>query len=333
MRFFAAVAVLGGVAPLVAADGSLVELFDEYKAQFGKNYGTPAEELKRLKAFVANMESAKKRAAANKQAKGNQAKDLVYGHMSPLADRTPAEMKQRNGFRPDLAKTTDKKAKVYSADVIAKLPTSFDWREKGAVNDVKDQAQCGSCWAFGTVANIEGQNFVKNGKLLSLSEQELVDCSMSDYGCDGGLPSNAYEDMINRNMGLEYEKDYSYHAEDGSCMAKKSMEHVWINDWTPVATDEDQIAAALMEYGPLAIGINAGPMQMYVSGIDDPEDCDPYGLDHAVTLVGFGEEAGTKYWTIRNSWGPGWGESGNYRVVRGVGRCGLNRQVTSAIIN
>jgi len=200
------------------------------------------------------------------------------------------------------------------------------------VNPVKNQQQCGSCWAFATVANIEGAGFVENKKLLSLSEQELVDCDKVDQGCQGGLPSNAYKDMIKNNLGLELEADYPYTQKGSTCKASQPKEKAFIKDWVQISTDEDQIAAALMKYGPLAIGINAGPMQWYRGGVANPWSflCNPKSLDHGVAIVGFGVDSGKKYWTIRNSWGATWGEKGYYRIIRGVGKCGLNTMVTSA---
>merc|ERR1711979_180689 len=211
------------------------------------------------------------------------------------------------------------------------LPDGFDWCEKGAVNPVKNQQQCGSCWAFATVANIEGAGFAANKKLLSLSEQELVDCDTKtgDQGCSGGLPSNAYKDMIQSNLGLELESAYPYEAKNGQCKAQASSEKAFISGYQSVSTDEDQIAAALVKYGPLAIGINAGPMQFYHGGIASPWRilCNPKSLDHGVALVGFGAQTSKKYWIIRNSWGPTWGEGGYYRIIRGKGACGLNTMV------
>merc|ERR1712110_998850 len=138
--------------------------------------------------------------------------------------------------------------------------------------------------------------------------------------------------MIQNNIGLETESDYPFTARNGQCHATSSKEKAFIKDWVTISQDEDQIAAALMKYGPLAIGINAGPMQFYKGGVAHPWKilCNPKKLDHGVAIVGFGVDAGKKYWKIRNSWGTGWGEEGYYRVIRGTGACGLNTDVTTA---
>jgi len=111
-----------------------------------------------------------------------------------------------------------------------------------------------------------------------------------------------------------------------------SLEKVFLSSWVPVSQSEDDIAAALMKYGPLSIGINAGPMQLYMGGIADPFFCNPEALDHGVTLVAFGTEGSKQFWAIKNSWGSSWGEQGYYRIVRGKGKCGLNRMVTTAVV-
>merc|ERR1712083_945004 len=125
---------------------------------------------------------------------------------------------------------------------------------------------------------------------------------------------------------------YPYKGDDGTCQARSSAEKAFITGYQLISKDEDQIAAALMKYGPLAIGINAGPMQWYGGGIANPWSflCNPKSLDHGVAIVGFGTQGSEKFWIIRNSWGVGWGEKGYYRIIRGVGKCGLNTMVTTA---
>lgn len=323
MRVLATLAVLAGVS--AEGLGSVREKWEQFMAKYGRKYENAEEKLKRFGIFVENMEQVAKMAVLDPSAK--------HGHMSPFADWTIEEYAKLNTLQVTkqvLRKHELTAVKTESNGLSA--PTSFDWRDKGAVAEVKDQGQCGSCWAFSTVANIEGQNFIQNGKLLSLSEQELVDCDSSDSGCNGGLPTNACHDMINNNIGLELESDYTYHARQQTCHAKAALEKIFLESVVTISTDESDIARAMMKYGPLSIGINATPMQFYMGGISDPWFCNPEALDHGVTLVAFGEEGGKPFWTIKNSWGPGWGESGYYRIVRGKGKCGLNRMVSSAIV-
>jgi cathepsin F len=299
--------------------------FAEFLAANRKSYASVEERAMRLAVFAENLMHIEHLRQVEEG-------DATYSHLSPFADISQEEFSRRHGLKAaDWAPSAD--AALETLDATS-LPESFDWREKGAVNDVKNQEQCGSCWAFATVANIEGVGFVSNGKLLSLSEQQLVDCDKAtgDQGCGGGLPSNAFKDLIQKKTGLEPEKVYPYQAQDGMCQAATSQEVAFISGWKAIDTDEDRIAAALMQYGPLAIGINASPMQFYFGGISKPWKilCNPKKLDHGVAIVGFGVEGGRKYWTIRNSWGPAWGEKGYYRLIRGTGACGVNTMVSTA---
>jgi len=299
-------------------------LFEEFAAAVGRIYQSAEEREQRFAVFAENLGHIQKMQELDSSA--------MYSHTTPLADWTVEEFSARNTLQTHLF---DGLAHIQDQVHNTSIPDSFDWREKGAVNQVKNQAQCGSCWAFSTVANIEGVNFVKTQKLVSLSEQELVDCDKSsDEGCKGGLPSNAFKYMISTRTGLELESKYPYTARDGTCSAQKANELVFISAWKQISTDEKQIAAALVQYGPLSIGINAGPMQFYHGGIADPWTilCNPKSLDHGVAIVGYGSESSKPYWTIRNSWGESWGEKGYYRIVRGKGKCGLNTMVTTAVV-
>jgi cathepsin F len=212
------------------------------------------------------------------------------------------------------------------------LPISFDWREKDAVTHVKDQGQCGSCWAFSAVANIEGRNAVKNGKLSQFSEQQLVDCDHNgDQGCNGGLMDNAFQYLMNAG-GLELESEYPYAGRENTCRFDKSKVALKVTGFSDISKNEDEIAKVLIENGPLAVAINASPFQFYSGGIlkVTARSCNPRQLNHGVTLVGFGEEEGVKFWIVKNSWSAVWGEQGYIRLQRGVGACGINTMVSTA---
>ena len=225
------------------------------------------------------------------------------------------------------------------------LPKEFDWRFKGAVTRVKDQGQCGSCWTFSTTGAIEGAHFVSEGKLVELSEQQLLDCDVGcdpdvpnacDSGCNGGLPSNAMEYIVEHG-GIDTEKSYPYVGEKGECKASKGKVGATLANFSYVSDDEEQIAAALVKYGPLSIGINAAWMQSYLGGVACPWLCDAEALDHGVLIVGYYSSGFSPvrwsqepFWVIKNSWSSAWGESGYYRVCKGQGTCGVNNMVVAA---
>jgi cathepsin F len=305
--------------------GDLEKRFKEFETMFEKKYASVEERLAGMKNFAVNLERIALLASMEHG-------DATYSHLSPYADISGEEFSGRFGFK-SAAMPLD--APVAASLQASTLPDSFDWRSKNGVNPVKNQGGCGSCWAFATVDNIEGAGFVSTGKLLSLSEQELVDCDRTtggDAGCKGGLPSNAYKYMISKKLGLETESSYAYTGKDTTtCKAQAAAEKAFVGGWQAISTDENQIAASLMKYGTLAIGINAGPMQLYSGGIMDLPKflCNPASLDHGVAIVGFGSTP-KPYWIIRNSWGATWGEKGYLRIARGKGACGLNTMVTTA---
>ncbi|KAK9278661.1 hypothetical protein L1049_028234 [Liquidambar formosana] len=222
---------------------------------------------------------------------------------------------------------------------VTNIPPSVDWRKKGAVTGVKDQGQCGSCWAFSTVVAVEGINQIKTSKLVSLSEQELVDCdTVENEGCNGGLMEYAFE-FIKQKGGITTETNYPYKAEDGTCDDSKLNAPVVAIDGheTVPANDENALLKAAANQ-PIAVAIDAGgsDFQFYSEGVFTG-DCGTE-LDHGVAIVGYGTTLdGTKYWIVKNSWGPEWGEKGYIRMQRGIsakeGLCGIAMEASYPIKN
>ena len=221
-------------------------------------------------------------------------------------------------------------------------PDAFDWRDKGVVAPVKDQGSCGSCWAFSTVGNLEGLYALEKGVVKTFSEQLLVDCDTSDSGCNGGLMELSFT-WLKKNGGFMLDADYPYTGRKSTCKQDKTKfvdmtvtGYVKLGSssstWSPV--DEDEVRDFLLETGPLAIALNANPLQTYTGGILDltKSQCNPDGMNHAVTLVGYGTEDGLDFWIVKNSWGKSWGESGYFRIARGKGTCGINQYITTATV-
>jgi len=212
-------------------------------------------------------------------------------------------------------------------DDVTDLPRSVDWRKEGAVTAVKDQGHCGSCWAFSTVVAVEGINAIRTGSLVSLSEQELIDCDTDENGCQGGLMENAFE-FIKSYGGITTESAYPYHASNGTCDGVRSRGRgrvqVSIDGHQMVPAGSEDALAKAVAHQPVSVAIDAGgqAFQFYSEGVFTG-DCGT-DLDHGVAAVGYGvSDHGTPYWIVKNSWGPSWGEGGYIRMQRGAGNGGL----------
>ena len=244
--------------------------------------------------------------------------------MNKLAAYTEAEYKTLLGHiqTSKVGYANGKKATKQDVD-------AWDWREKGIVNPVKDQGQCGSCWTFSVVQAMESKYAQVKGELLSLSEQNLVDCVTTCYGCNGGDEYIAYDYILQHQDGYwMLETDYPYKGVDGTCKFDKTKGVAkFTSYYRPTTTqDETQLANAVASDGVVSIAIDAShwSFQMYSSGIYDEKRCSSYALDHAVGLVGFGSENGKNYWIVRNSWGPSWGENGYIRMIKDKNnQCGV----------
>ncbi|KAG9147605.1 hypothetical protein Leryth_007403 [Lithospermum erythrorhizon] len=225
----------------------------------------------------------------------------------------------RYGFKMSSTPRSSRTSFVY-ADVND-VPASMDWRTEGAVTPIKDQGQCGCCWAFSAVAATEGIHQLTTGELVSLSEQELVDCDTNsgNQGCQGGLMDTAFKFIIN-NQGLTSESNYPYQGVEGTCNANdESSNAVTITGYEDVPANSESALLQAVANQPISVAIDAGgqDFKFYKSGVFMGE-CGTQ-LNHGVTLVGYGETSdGTKYWLVKNSWGTSWGEDGYIRMQRDV---------------
>ncbi|XP_027329555.1 vignain-like isoform X2 [Abrus precatorius] len=219
---------------------------------------------------------------------------------------------------------------------VDRVPSMVDWRKKGAVTGVKDQGQCGSCWAFSTIVAVEGINQIKTNKLVFLSEQELIDCDTKEnQGCNGGLMEYAFE-FIKKN-GIATESNYPYKAKDETCdVSKVHKPTVSIDGHENVPVNNEAALLKVVANQPVSVAIEAGgsDFQFYSEGVFTGE-CGT-DLDHGVAIVGYGTtQDGTKYWTVKNSWGSEWGEKGYIRMKRDIsdkkGLCGIAMEASYPI--
>jgi len=211
-------------------------------------------------------------------------------------------------------------------------PASFDWRTHGAVTGVKNQQQCGSCWSFSTTGSVEGCHQLAKKALVSLSEQNLVDCSTAqgNQGCDGGLMTQAMDYIIS-NHGIDTENSYPYTAQDGTCHYKSNSVGSTLQAYTNVQQGSESDLLNSVAKAPTSIAIDASQpsFQMYSSGVYIEPDCSSTQLDHGVLAVGWGSQGGQDYWIVKNSWGSDWGMSGYILMARNKNnQCGVATMAT-----
>jgi cathepsin L len=215
-------------------------------------------------------------------------------------------------------------------------PASVDWRTKNAVTPVKDQQQCGSCWAFSATGSMEGAWAIKKTALVSLSEQQLVDCSTSqgNEGCNGGLMDYAFEYVI-ANKGITTEALYPYKAVDQKCKKPLPKAAITISSYVDVASGDDTALETAVAMGPTSVAIEADQpaFQFYKSGIFADPSCGTQ-LDHGVLAVGYNSQGAKKYWIVKNSWGADWGNAGYIWMARktGAGECGINSENSYPVV-
>nr|CAL64936.1 putative cysteine protease 8 [Trifolium pratense] len=309
-------------------DDSMYERHGQWMSQYGKIYKDHQERETRFKIFKENV---------NYIETFNNADDTKSYKLgiNQFADLTNEEfIASRNKFKGHMCSSI-MRTTSFKYENVSGIPSTVDWRKKGAVTPVKNQGQCGCCWAFSAVAATEGIHKLSTGKLISLSEQELVDCDTKgvDQGCEGGLMDDAFKFII-QNHGLSTEAQYPYEGVDGTCNANKaSVQAVTITGYEDVPANSEQALQKAVANQPISVAIDASgsDFQFYKSGVFTGA-CGTE-LDHGVTAVGYGvSNDGTKYWLVKNSWGTDWGEEGYIMMQRGIeaaeGICGIAMQAS-----
>ncbi|PIA46605.1 hypothetical protein AQUCO_01500263v1 [Aquilegia coerulea] len=302
----------------------LIDLFETWMSKHGKSYKSIEEKWHRFEVFKENLEHIDE---TNKKVTS------YWLGLNEFADLSHEEFKNKYlGLKTDLPKKRESSTDFRYGDVID-LPKSIDWRKKGAVTNVKNQGQCGSCWAFSTVAAVEGINQIVTGNLTSLSEQELIDCDKPfNNGCNGGLMDYAFSFIV-KNGGLRKEDDYPYLMEEGRCEDKKEeLDVVTISGYEDVPENDEQSLLKALSHQPLSVAIEASgrDFQFYSGGVFNGH-CGT-DLDHGVAAVGYGTMKNVDYIIVKNSWGPKWGEKGYIRMKRNTGKsegiCGIYKMAS-----
>jgi len=291
--------------------------FINFIAQYHRTYGTKEEYNYRLELFEQ---------AYNDVTSHNADNGATYEkEINQFADMSDFEWNAMLGYKRGT------RSGLAAELATVGLPAAIDWRDKGAVTPIKNQGQCGSCWAFSTTGSVEGANFIANGKLVSLSEQQLVDCSLSygNLGCHGGLMDDGFK--YTEDYALETESAYPYTGKGGSCAYKAALGQVKTKSYVDVTPNTPAQLQAAVAQQPVSVAIEADKLvfQSYKSGVITSTSCGT-NLDHGVLVVGYGSQAGQDYWILKNSWGVTWGEKGFFRLARsatkGPGICGLQEE-------
>ncbi|NP_001312662.1 cysteine proteinase COT44-like precursor [Nicotiana tabacum] len=298
--------------------------YEMWLAEHGRAYNALGEKEKRFEIFKDNL-----RFIEGHNNSGNRTYKVG---LNQFADLTNEEYRTMYlGTKSDARRRFVKSknpSQRYASRPNELMPHSVDWRKRGAVAPIKNQGSCGSCWAFSTVAAVEGINQIVTGEMITLSEQELVDCDrVQNSGCNGGLMDYAFEFIIS-NGGMDTEKHYPYRGVEGRCdPVRKNYKVVSIDGYEDVPRNERALQKAVA-HQPVCVAIEASgrAFQLYSSGVFTGECGEE--VDHGVVVVGYGSEDGVDYWIVRNSWGTKWGENGYVKMERNVkkshlGKCGI----------
>ena len=309
ITFLLSTLLFSNASPVVRSSSALLA-FTEFISNYSKTYDTSEYDL-RFEIFKHNMNIINTHNSRNLNWKMA---------INEYTDLTWEEFKKEKTFVRPIKPNYQTVTRVYNE--IKEVPTELDWRNLNVLNPVKNQEQCGSCWAFSAIGAVESAVAIKTGVLYDLSEQQLVDCSTNygNAGCNGGLMDYAFQYAVENKLCSEQE--YSYTGQDGTCRSCEGL--VNVKGFVDVQqSNETALLYSLIEQ-PISIAVEADQygFQFYSSGVFDGS-CGT-NLDHGVLLVGYGKENGLDYWLVRNSWGEYWGDKGYIKLVRGVNQCGIS---------
>jgi len=324
MKAVLLLAALVVVAVALPSEDQIKIQFADFVQKYNKVYAAN-EVTTRYTNFKASLARAEKLQAASPSAKFGVTK---FSDLSEEEFQTTILMK-------NTIVDTDLPATPVTTLIAPGAPATFDWRDKGAVTPVKDQEQCGSCWAFSASEAIESAWILKGhatASTINLSPQQIVDCDTIDgvQGCNGGETESAYQYIIQAG-GQEEISHYPYTGENGKCAFKSEYVDAKISAYTTIPKDETALSGTLSTVGPLSICLDAARWQDYQSGVLSNFDCCPLlkcQLDHCVQLVGYNSTASTPYWMVRNSWNTDWGIEGYIWLEMGKNTCGLTNDIT-----
>jgi len=309
------------VAAVASHDEALLEEFNQFMQKYNKVY-TSDEFSTRFENYKATIER-----IAILNAQGG----ATFG-INKFSDMTPEEFKSKVLMPTTSVTFADEPITPFTLNRA--LPTSVDWRDKGVVTPVKDQGQCGSCWAFSASEAIESAWILKGHATqssINLSPQQIVDCdTQGAAGCNGGTTESAYNYILGAG-GQEGIANYPYTAKNGACKFDAAKVVSKISAYTETGGDENKLQTNLVNLGPLSICVDAAHWQNYVSGVMTPSQCCPFimcQLDHCVQLVGYNATTSPGYWIVRNSWNTDWGINGYIHLQMGSNVCGISKDST-----